>query len=80
MLAKAQKWGNSLALRIPKAVAKDLDIQENDQLDIRVVEDAIVVTPKRVRKYDLNDLLAGVTDDNLHDEADFGEPVGREVL
>lgn len=80
MLAKAQKWGNSLAVRIPKLIAEDAGIHESDQLDIAVVEGCVVLTPRRLPCYRLEDLLQGITGDNLHGEADFGSPVGNEAL
>lgn len=80
MLAKAQKWGNSIAVRIPKPIADDAGIRENDQLDIAVRAGAVVLTPRCPPQYCLDDLLKGVTDDNLHGETDFGPPVGNEAL
>ena len=80
MLAKAQKWGNSIAVRIPKPVADDAGIREDDQLEISVVEGAVVLTPRRPPRYRLEELLAGITRDNLHSEADFGPPAGNEAL
>jgi len=80
LLAKAQKWGNSIAVRIPRPIADDAGILENDQLDIAVREGAVVLTPRRPPQYRLDELLQGITDDNLHGEADFGSPVGNEAL
>jgi antitoxin MazE len=80
MLARAQKWGNSIAVRIPKAIAEDAGIREDDQLDIEVVEGAVVLTHRRPLQYRLDDLLERITDANLHEEQDFGPPVGNEAL
>lgn len=77
MRAKAQRWGNSLAVRIPKAIAEQAGVGENDELDIEVVDRAIRVKPCR-RPPSLSDLLERITPDNLHEELDFGKPQGRE--
>lgn len=78
MLAKAQKWGNSLAVRIPKPIAEDSGLHEGDQLDIAVVEGTVVLTPQHPSHYRLDDLLQQITTDNLHGEVDFGPSVGHE--
>lgn len=78
MRAKAQRWGNSLAVRIPKAIAEQAGVQEEDELEIEVVSKAIRIRARQ-RPVSLNDLLERVTSDNVHDEADFGAPRGREA-
>lgn len=78
MLAKAQKWGNSIAVRIPKPIAEDSGIHEGDHLDIAVVEGSVVLTPQQPPHYRLDDLLQKITSDNLHGEISFGPPVGEE--
>ncbi len=78
MRAKAQKWGNSLAVRIPKGIADQAGVCEEDELDITVVAQVIHLTPRR-READLAELVKGITSDNLHGEADFGQPRGREA-
>lgn len=78
MRAKAQKWGNSLAVRIPKAIAEQAGVAENDELEVDV--EAEVIRLRRCRRDpSLEELLAGVSAANLHDEADFGPPEGREA-
>lgn len=78
MRAKAQKWGNSLAVRIPKAVADQAGVREEDELEIEVVAQVIRLKP-RPRQLTLDQLLRGITRENLHGEADFGRPEGREA-
>ena len=80
MLLKAQKWGNSLAVRIPKPLAVDVGIKADDCLDARIIDGTIVLTPEKGSRYQLIDLLTGITDANLHGPIDFGEPVGKELL
>jgi antitoxin MazE len=78
MRAKAQKWGNSLAVRIPKAVADQVGVHAEDELEVEVVARVIRLKPCRGR-LTLDRLLRGVTPENLHGEADFGKPRGREA-
>jgi antitoxin MazE len=78
MRARAQKWGNSLAVRIPKAIADQVGVREEDELEIEVEAD--VIRLKRCRSEpSLDRLLGGITRENLHDETDFGQTEGREA-
>ena len=79
MTATIQKWGNSLALRIPHAVAKQIHVAEGDPVTLRVSAAGLTLkpTPKRLK---LDELLAQVTPENLHRATDWGADVGREVL
>ena len=79
MKAKIQKWGNSLALRIPRPVADELGLERDSLVNLTMTKMRLVVTPTIRSRPRLADLLARVTDDSLHGEADFGSPVGREV-
>jgi antitoxin MazE len=78
MKAKAQRWGNSLAVRIPKAIAEEAGVGEEDELEIDVVANVIRMKPRR-RPASLDELLERITTDNLHGEVDFGRPKGRET-
>jgi antitoxin MazE len=78
MHVKAQKWGNSLAVRMPKTVADAVGIRENDALSLEVEGDAIKLTPSR-RAPTLAQLLKGITPQNRHSAIEFGPPRGREV-
>ena len=80
MRAVIKKWGNSASVRIPSNVLKAAKIQIDDPVDIREERGRIVVAPVRPAFYDLADLLKKITPDNLHDETDFGRPVGKERL
>ena len=77
MRAKAQRWGNSLAVRIPKAIADQAGVREKDEFDIEVVANVIRMKP-RSRDTSLEQLIAAITRENLHGEEDFGRPQGRE--
>lgn len=78
MQIRIQKWGNSLALRIPKSLAEDSGVDTGSLVDLRVVRGKLVATPVR-GQYELEDLISGISKANLHGEVDSGEAVGREV-
>lgn len=71
------KWGNSLALRIPKSVAAELDVRDGDAVDVSVQNGVIVVRAAATR-YSIVDLSAGITSRNRHGVTDWGGPVGHE--
>ncbi|OFX14538.1 MAG: hypothetical protein A2516_06340, partial [Alphaproteobacteria bacterium RIFOXYD12_FULL_60_8] len=79
MNAKIQKWGNSLALRIPKAIAVDTDMRTGTIVELAVQDGKVLVSPVRERALTLDELLKGVSAENLHAEVDTGAAVGREV-
>jgi antitoxin MazE len=79
MHVRVQKWGNSLAVRIPKPLAEDAEVREGTVLNLAVSDGRVVATPVQKRKLSLRQLLAGVKRKNLHAEIDFGRSVGREV-
>ena len=78
MLTTIQRWGNSLAVRIPKPFALQTDLGENSEVDISVEGDRIVVSPA-VKEWKLDDLLAGITARNAHKEISWGDRVGGEA-
>jgi len=81
MRAKIQKWGNSLAVRLPKAITEKAGLVIEDEVDIDVEDTGKVVLFPHIRKeYRLEELLVGITQSNLHGEMYFGEPHGREAL
>ena len=79
MTATIQKWGNSLVLRIPVAVAKQIHVKEGDPVTLKVSSAGLTVKPSPKRP-SLDDLLAQLTPENLHAATDWGDDVGREVL
>lgn len=79
MKTKAQKWGNSLGVRIPKAFADEIGIGPDSSIEMMIDECAIVIVPERGPEWTLEALLAGVTDDNKPAEWETGEPEGREA-
>jgi antitoxin MazE len=79
MQTKIKKWGNSLALRIPKSFALDANLRQDELVDISIDKERIIITPIGEKEYSLDELLAGVSEDNLHGEFDTGVPVGKEI-
>lgn len=80
MLTTVSKWGNSRALRIPKAIAEEAGLDFGCAVDIQCVDGEIRIKRARKRKrYDLDEMLASVPDDFEPEEWDIGPPVGNEV-
>lgn len=80
MLVTVKKWGNSASVRIPVGIMEAARLRLDDQVDVREEGGIIVIDPIRSKEYDLASLLAGITPENLHGEADFGPPLGHELL
>lgn len=76
--ARIAKWGNSLAVRIPLAIAKQASLAEGDCVQLALDgEGGIVLRPVR-RRYELADLVARISPRNRHRETEWGSPQGRE--
>ncbi len=78
MTAVVAKWGNSLAIRIPKAVAEQAHVTEGTSIDFSVEGNSIIITPQKRKKYTLDELLEGMTSDKFHPESETGNAVGNE--
>lgn len=78
MRTRVQKWGNSLAVRIPKSFAAQAGLEANLPVDLSLVDGRLLVEPIP-EKLTLQALLATVTDQNLHGEVEIGSPVGVEA-
>lgn len=79
MHGKIQRWGNSLAVRIPSVFAKEAGFEADSSVEILVTEGNIVISPRRTPEFTLEQLLAGITDENLHEEITTGPAVGKEA-
>lgn len=79
METRVQKWGNSLAVRIPKAFAEETFLSEDSTVEMTVQEGALVIVARRKHKVTLEKLLSGITRENLHSEVSTGEPAGNEA-
>lgn len=71
-------WGNSPALRIPKAMLDELQISQGDEVELTVEQGQLKVRPLNP-KLTLDSLLAAITPENCHKAFDWGKPVGKEV-
>lgn len=80
MRVLVKKWGNSASVRIPAAIMEAAHLELDAQVDVREEGGRIVIEPVRQSEYQLEELLAGITPENIHDEVDFGAPVGKEAL
>jgi antitoxin MazE len=79
MKTTVQRWGNSLALRIPKTFAEEISVREGDVVEMNVARGRLVVAPRPPREYHLADLVAQIRSGNLHQEIVVDGPQGREV-
>ncbi|MFK5976529.1 MAG: AbrB/MazE/SpoVT family DNA-binding domain-containing protein [Sulfurovum sp.] len=76
MTVAIKKWGNSLALRIPKDIAQTLHIENNSTLELSIKEGALIIEPQK--STDLESLVSQINDKNLHNEINTGKAVGNE--
>jgi antitoxin MazE len=72
---RVSRWGASLAIRIPKPVAEQWGVREGAAIEIVPRRDELIL---RKRRYDLKDLVAGITADNRQGEVDWGAAQGAE--
>ena len=79
MRTKIVKWGNSLGLRIPKSFAEEVMVAEGSIVDLSMEDGNLIVKVTHPNEMDLNDLLDGITDENIHGEIDTGDGMGGEV-
>ena len=74
------KWGNSLGLRIPSAIAKELGLHDGSQLDLQEIQGSLVLRPVQTNpEYSLEAMLAEITPETLHEETDWGISKGKEA-
>jgi antitoxin MazE len=79
MAAKIQKWGNSLAIRVPKTYSDALGLTEGTDIKIKIVKDKLIVSRKKKQEIKLSELLSKITDKNLHKEISFTKPAIKEA-
>jgi antitoxin MazE len=75
---RVTRWGNSLAVRIPKALAEQAEIEDGSEVEVSVADGVLTVRPRR-KSYTLDQLVDQITPENRHDEVDWGEPEGKEA-
>ena len=78
MRTRIAKWGNSLAVRLPRAYTAEAGLVGGAEVDITVADGRIIIAPV-TRDYSLEDLVQGITPENRHTENDWGLPQGSEV-
>ena len=79
METRVQKWGNSLAVRIPKSLVVEAHLAEDARVELSLVEGKLVIAPMGPDEPSLEELLRGVTAENLHGEWNTGPAVGKEL-
>lgn len=79
MKTRIQRWGNSLALRIPKSFASEAGLQKETSIELSVSDGKLIITPLIEPRFTLKQLLAKINKDNLHHEIDTVKAVGNEI-
>jgi antitoxin MazE len=77
MKATIQKWGNSLGVRIPSIMAKDLMLQNGSEVELIEEADKIIIQPQKAWR--LETLLNAIDETNIHDEVEASGPIGNEA-
>jgi antitoxin MazE len=80
MRVTVKKWGNSASVRIPAAIMTAARLELDAAVDVREEGGLIIIEPVRQPDYDLDQLIEGMTPENIHSEADFDEAVGKEAF
>lgn len=80
METKIQKWGNSLAVRLPKAFAEQAGIENGSDVQISIQDGNIILVPVKDHAKLLDALLEKIDESTRHSEIDFGKPVGKELI
>jgi len=76
MQTRVQKWGNSLGVRIPRGLAEQIGLGAGSAVSLSAKDGELVVKPALPTRLSLDELMAGVTDNNLHSSVDSGSAVG----
>ena len=77
MEAVIQKWGNSLGIRIPNLITKEYSLKNGSIVNIS--NNGKEITIKPIQNYKLSEMLNNINEKNLHEEIDWGKPVGKEI-
>jgi antitoxin MazE len=79
MKVLVRKWGNSASVRIPVSVMESAHLRLDQPVDIREEDGRVIIEPIPAAQYDLDALVAEITDENRHEAVEMGPPVGREI-
>lgn len=79
MITTVQKWGNSLGVRIPRPVAKDIQLHEGSRVEILEEDNRLVIIPVARPSFSLEDMLKKINKANIHGEVDSGPAMGKEA-
>ena len=76
-----KRWGNSIGLRIPAAFLGELGLGENSTVHLTIEDGKLIVAPRSrsAWKYSLQELMSGITEENMHPETEWGPPTGDEA-
>ena len=80
MQTRVQKWGNSLGVRIPRSLAEEVGLGPGSEVSLSAKDGELVVKPSVPVRLSLDDLLAEVSEENLHSSIDTGPAVGAEIF
>jgi antitoxin MazE len=80
MTATIQRWGQSLAVRLPQQLAEEAQLGEGKEVELVQTAEGVLLKSKRKVRYHLADLVAGITPENVHPATEWGPPVGREIV
>jgi antitoxin MazE len=80
MQARVQKWGNSLGRRIPPGLAEEVGLVAGTEVSLSCKDGQLVVKPALSSRLSLDELLAGVSESNIHSSVDMGSAVGAEIF
>ncbi len=78
-ITKIKQWGNSLGVRIPQSLLEQLNLRADAEVEIRLEDGRLILSPVEKPHFTLDELLAQVTPETLHEEIDFGNSVGKEA-
>jgi antitoxin MazE len=79
MVATVAKWGNSLAVRIPQHVIKEIQLTEGSEVDLVVIDGNLMIKPRLRKRYSLEELAGAITPENVHSEVETGVAQGNEA-
>ncbi len=80
MQTRVQKWGNSLGVRIPRGLAEEVGLGAGTEVSLSAKDGELIVKPALPARLSLDDLLAGVSESNIHSSVSTGSAVGAEIF